>query len=117
MSPFERAIKNKSYAPMPKPAEKDIQRSILEYLSYRKVFCWRNNTGGFRDKRDHFYQFGKVGSGDIIGLTKDGRFFSIEVKVPGKYPTQHQLDFMTAVNRNKGLAFVANSLEDVQKYL
>jgi hypothetical protein len=100
-----------------KASEQDIQRAILEYLALRGYFCWRNNTGGFRDKRDHFYIFGKVGSGDILGLTKEGRFFSIEVKAPGKKPTDHQRDFIASVNKNKGLAFVATSLEDVQTFL
>lgn len=100
-----------------KISEKEIQNLILQYLHLRKFFCWRNNTGGFVDKRDHFYQFGKVGSGDILGLTPTGRFFSIEVKAPGKHPTPKQTEFMDAVNASKGIAFVARCLEDVQKYL
>jgi hypothetical protein len=101
----------------PKPLEKDIQRAILDYLKAKKYFCWRNNTGGFIDNRNHFYQFGSVGSGDILGMTQEGRFFSIEVKRPGGQPTWNQVQFMNEVNRNKGLAFVAYSVDDVEKNL
>lgn len=100
-----------------KPLEKDIQRAILEYLQLKKYFCWRNNSGGFVDKRDHYYQFGKKGSGDILGLTREGKFFTIEVKVPGKKPTPEQTEFMNNVIVNNGIAILAHSLEDVEKVL
>lgn len=90
-----------------------LVKSIIHYLALKRYFCWRNNTGGFRDKRDHFYTFGKVGSGDILGLTHLGRFFSIEAKVKGKLPTDHQKEFMKRVNESGGLAFTAYSLDDV----
>jgi hypothetical protein len=94
--------------------EGNISKAILEYLTLvRRYFCWRNNTGGFRDKRDHYYQFGKVGSGDILGLDHKGRFFSIEVKAPGKNPTEHQEAFIYSVNATNGMAFVARSIDDV----
>lgn len=100
-----------------KASEKDVQKAILDYLAIKGYFFWRNNTGGFRDKRDHFYQFGKVGSGDILGMTKEGRFFSIEVKAKGKKPTDHQVAFIQRVTANKGIAFVAYSVDDVQTFL
>lgn len=97
--------------------ETEIQKSILDYLiGVKHFFCWRNNTGGLNtDTR--FIRFGKVGSGDILGLTKEGRFFSIEVKRPGKKPTEDQIEFMNAVAFNNGIAFVATCLEDVFKNL
>ena len=40
-----------------KVLEKDIQRTILDYLKMMKVFHWRNNTGAVvRGK--HFVRFG-----------------------------------------------------------
>ena len=95
-----------------KGSEQGIVRSILEYLSLRKYVCWRNNTGGFV-KGDHFYRFGLVGSGDIMGLTRDGRFFSIEVKKEGKKPTEYQKQFIEDVTKSKGISFVAYSVDDV----
>lgn len=103
-----------------KISEKEISHLILQYLQLRKIFCWRSNTGAMTGKhngKQWFMRFGLVGSGDIIGLTPSGRFFSIEVKVPGRPPTFEQIQFMNAVKHNNGIAFVATCLEDVQKGL
>ena len=61
--------------------------------------------------------FGAIGSGDIFGVTKAGTFFSIEVKAPGKKATTAQLVFMEAVRGTKGIAFVADDLDQVIKEL
>lgn len=104
------------------PTEAEIQKSILEYLQKKNYFCWRNNTGArqfdYQRKGDgkvtrNFFQWGKPGSGDILGLRKDGRFFSIEVKRKGKKPSADQIEFMRRVNETGGEAFVAESLDDV----
>ena len=29
-------------------SESDTQRAILDYLTLRKHFCWRNNSGAFK---------------------------------------------------------------------
>lgn len=94
------------------PLESEIQRSIFDYLRYKHYFCWRNNTGGFRSK-DRVYHFGHVGSGDIFGVTREGKFFSIEVKRPGKMPTMDQAAWITRVKQSNGIAFVAYSVDDV----
>lgn len=96
--------------------EAAILKSILYYLRVKKYVCWRQNTGSYKtgpSEHSRYIRFGYVGSGDIIGLDKNGRFFSIEVKRDGKVPTKLQEYFMNEVNASKGLAFVAYSLEDV----
>lgn len=103
-----------------KASEKEIQKAILEWLQLHRFFCWRNNTGAVVSNyngKERFHRYGMPGSGDILGLTKTGRFFSIEVKVPGKQPTPLQIQFMKEVERNGGLAFVAHSVDDVEKIL
>jgi len=99
-----------------KPKEKDIQRAILEYLSLIKLFHFRNNTGAVVSSykgKQRFFRYGMAGSGDILGILPDGRFFSIEVKVPGRKPTECQLEFMVVVRKSNGVAFVAYSVDDV----
>lgn len=100
------------------PSESDIQKAILDYLRL-KYFCWRNNTGGrpWQDNKgkDRVFRFGFKGSGDILGLTKTGRFFSVEVKRKGKKPTPDQIEFMNNINASGGLAIVAQSVDDVLK--
>jgi hypothetical protein len=103
-----------------KVSEKDIQKSILEYLQIKGYVCWRNNTGamaGSHNGKKWFMRFGAIGSGDIFGLTKEGRFFSIEVKAKGKKPSPAQVQFIQQIMANKGIAFVAYSVDDVQTFL
>lgn len=104
-----------------KVLEKDIQRAILDYLKVRGYVHFRNNSGVFRpenaDGSRRFVRFGAVGTGDIVGLTKQGRFFSIEVKRQGSKPTPDQLAFMENVSKSGGLAILAYSLDDVIKQL
>lgn len=98
------------------PKESDIQKSILDYLLMRGYFVWRNNTGAFgaeSNGRKRWIRAGKKGAGDIIGLTKEGHFLSIEVKRRGQLPTDDQIRFIRSVLDNKGIAFVAHDLQDI----
>lgn len=99
--------------------EKYIQRRIIDYLTLRGYFIWRNNTGAVRYKpprgRARFVRYGLPGSSDIIGVTKDGRFLAIEVKTPEtvKNVSPAQKKFIARIRENGGVAFVASSIEDV----
>lgn len=101
--------------------ETQIQNTILEYLKWKKIYCWRNNNTPIYDpvgKRFRRMPKGSIkGVSDILGILLDGRFFAIEVKVKGKYPSKEQKEFMKSINKNGGVAFVARSLEDVRNYL
>jgi len=83
-------------------------------------FAWRNNTGAHKANYkgvDRYFRFGKVGSGDILGLKRpDGIFFSIEVKRKGEKPTDHQIEFMKTISESGGIAFVATSVDDVVEH-
>jgi len=105
-------------------SEADTLKQISEYLRVKGYMYWRNNSGArafdYTRKSDgrithNFFQWGKKGSGDIFGLTKEGVFFSIEVKRKGKKPSPEQNRFMTDIMLSKGIAFVAYSVEDVIK--
>jgi hypothetical protein len=100
--------------------ESEIVKAILEYLKLKGIYCFRNNTGAFKSVykgKQRFHRYGEVGSSDIIGITKKGLFLAIEVKRPGGKPTDKQIEFMGHINRNGGIAFVAYSVDDVEKTL
>lgn len=102
-----------------KPLEKDIQKSILDYLKAKKVYCWKEGSTGLMvgngpDQR--YMPIGLRGKSDILGCYK-GRFLAIEVKRPGSFPTPEQQHFIDSINLNGGLAFVAYSIDDVIKYI
>ena len=47
----------------------------------------------------------------------NGRFVVIEAKAPGKMPTRSQSHEMTRISKKGGLAFYADSVERVKKYI
>lgn len=93
--------------------EHDIQNSILEYLTLRGHLCWRNNSGKVKTA-NRYIQLAPKGSPDIIGIHKDtGAFIGLEVKKPGKKPTEEQMRFREEIAGRGGIAGVVCSLEDV----
>ena len=87
--------------------EQDIQTSIMNYIS---------SIGGLPLKFNNIGIYAKAGVSDIIACIK-GRFVAIEVKRPGKKPTQLQVNFIKAVNTVGGLGFWADSLDEVKDKL
>jgi hypothetical protein len=97
-----------------------VLASILEYLELRRIYAWRNNSGAVKVERkggSGFVRFGKVGSADILGILDDGRFLAIEVKSKDGRATLAQLQFLAEIAKRGGLAFVARSIEDVEREL
>lgn len=96
--------------------EKDIQRAILQYLSLKRVFHWRNNTGAFTGEHNgkrRFVQFGAVGSPDIFAV-KDGKIYGIEVKRPGGKMSEKQRLFKFDFEGNGGIYRLAESIDDIK---
>jgi hypothetical protein len=90
--------------------ESNLHRLIIIAASQAGHRLWRNNVGMLTDKRGIPVRYGLcVGSSDLIGLTRTGRFAAIEVKLPGKRATPEQLAFIGAVQRLGGIAGVACS--------
>jgi hypothetical protein len=104
--------------------EQGIQRAILEYLNWKHIYCWKSSNGSFHhsyfrkgDKtwQQSFVKSGLPGSSDILGVLPGGRFLAIEVKSPTGRVSPHQQQFIDTINAAGGLAFVARSIEEVQK--
>lgn len=93
--------------------EKDIQKSILDLFEYRGIHANKVNTVGIKKPNGKFIPSQNVGMSDIIGLTRSGRYFAIEVKRKGGRLTDKQSEFQEIIRANNGIAFVAYSLEDV----
>jgi len=99
--------------------ERDVLSAILDYLPLCPRVAWhsRMNSGGMVNPNGQYVRFAFRGCPDIIGQLKDGRFFCIEAKRPGKNATPEQWEFLCKVNRNMGVGFVATSVDDVRKAL
>lgn len=102
------------------PTEMQIVKVILDYLALRKIYTWRNNSATmfYSSKgKDYAVRMGKKGSSDIIGLLPNGVFLGIEVKRPKGIVSPDQILFLDHIKQNKGVAFVAYSLDDVIREL
>jgi len=93
--------------------EANVQALILLALSEAGCLVWRQNTGVLPDRNGRLVRFGLcVGSSDIVGLCSDGKFLAIEVKTAIGQPTDAQLRFIQAVQRQGGRAGIARSAAD-----
>lgn len=102
-----------------KVTEHEIQRAILDYLSARRVFHWRNNTGAMAKEyggKRYFMRFGAKGSPDIFAL-KDGKLYGLEVKSATGKPNPDQLLFGENMTKNGAVYAIVRSLDDVAKLL
>jgi len=97
-------------------SESSIQTAICDYLSYKRYFFWRQNTGGmFRDNRWFAMpKYSKKGIPDIL-LVKDGLFIGLEVKRPKGRQSDHQKAFEQECKKAGGQYYIITSVEDVQK--
>lgn len=100
-------------------SHKDVIKAILEMIKWRQdIYAWKNNTGALPiGDTKRYISFGHPGSADILGLTSDGRFIGIEVKVGEDRQSQKQKDFEEYVNKFRGRYLLTSSTKEVQSYL
>jgi penicillin-binding protein-related factor A (putative recombinase) len=99
-----------------KISEKSLQKAILDYLTLKKVFHYRNNSGAFRTEKGGFYRFGAVGSPDIVCVIK-GQYVALEIK--GTYGKQSlgQKKFQEDLEKAGGSYFLIRCFEDFVEML
>ena len=98
--------------------EKEIVKAVLDYLHYRGIMAWRNNTGAFmsdNNGRRGFYKFGENGSGDIFAV-KD-KFYAIECKRPGGIQSESQKIWQQRLTQAGGVYILCYSVDDISKIL
>lgn len=105
---------------LPPPLESVILKQCLQYLTgVRGWLAWRNNSGamsGTHNGKRRFVRFNSaVGSSDIFAVAPDGRFWSIEVKRPGKNATDQQNEWLDRVRAAGGVACVVRSVEELRE--
>lgn len=94
--------------------ESDIQRSIIDYLTLKRHFFWRNNSGSFKTERGGFYSFGAKGSPDIFVLTQGGFLVQLEVKTKKGRQSPEQKEWQRRSEELGAEYYVVRSIEDVQ---
>lgn len=96
--------------------EQGIQHAILEYLRWRHIPCYKHQNAGIRKPDGSYSPTHTRGVSDIIGcMPKTGRFLAIEVKRPGGKATPEHQQFLDTITKAGGLAFLADSVDEVQR--
>lgn len=92
-----------------------LQAKVLEALGkIPGLIFWRNSTGRGKALQGGIVQFGKIGSGDILGIVPPhGKFLTIELKMPGEKERPEQITFRKEVVAAGGIAIVADSVQSV----
>jgi hypothetical protein len=100
--------------------ESAIQKEIMNMLKEhpRVVWCYVTSAGYVRGIQGGMrFKVGFDGMSDILGQLRDGRLFAIEVKRPGKKPTELQQEFIDMVNNNGGVANWVDNLMDAMQLI
>lgn len=102
-------------------SESVIKRHIMQYLRLKGIFAWVNVSGGIYDPARKIFRklngFGMMrGTSDILGVY-NGKMLAIEVKNVRGVVSEEQQYFIEQVTRHGGIAFVARSIEDVDREL
>ena len=87
--------------------EKDVQKEIVKYLEGEGHYVVKGIKAN------------KSGVSDLLVCTNKGKFYAIEVKDVGKKKnvTKLQMWHIDKINEVGGVAFVADSIENVKEYL
>ena len=95
--------------------ETSIMRQIMVALSKKDCLVLRTNAGVYFDSTGNRVTIGFPGLSDLVGCTPDGRFFALEVKVPGQKPRENQLAFLEAIKKQGAIAGWCTSVEEALK--
>ena len=107
-----KATTPKSRKPKKTGGEHATQTAVLQYLALKKIFAWRNNTGAVKTQDGRFFQFGQVGSPDIIAV-HGGMVYGLEIKSAIGALSEGQKQWSERFARAGGVYVVVRSLNDV----
>lgn len=102
--------------------EAALQRTICEHLEARAapgLVWWHVPNGGYRTRAEAAIMAGlgvKRGVADLH-FFKDGIFHVLELKAPGKQPTDEQKQFLTDVSHAGGFVCWVNNLDSALAWL
>lgn len=98
-----------------KISEKHTQKAILDYLKYKKIFHYRQNSGAFKTESGGYMRTASVsGLPDIVAI-KDGLYIGLEVKTEIGRQSKEQREIQNRITAAGGLYLVVRSLDDVRK--
>lgn len=105
--------------------EQIIMNQILTYLEMQPhIYAVRQNSGRVKTEQGRLIALAPAGTADICGYislqTRIGKVaivLAIEVKTKDNKPTELQQAYLDGITQAGGCAFVARSVEDVEREL
>ena len=98
-------------------AERDVLKGVMDACRTLGIPIQRQNTGMATNPKGGKVRFGTPGNADLSGTLPDGRRLEIEVKRPGKKPTDAQWHRIHEVNASNGCAFWVDNPADAFRVL
>ena len=105
-----------------KLSEAEVQKAIMDFLLMHPhvAFVMRVNAGAIITEAGHRVRLAPPHTADIIGMFGresgfGGLMFAIEVKRPGREPTDGQWDWLDGISKEGGLTMWADSVSDVER--
>jgi len=94
-----------------------IVKALMQHPKVKWVMVITSGTvklGKFYFKIGKYHYLGDTHDGvsDILGQMTDGSMLAIEVKLPGKKPTEDQTKFLNIVKMNNGVSGWVDNVKD-----
>lgn len=95
--------------------EAELQAEILLAVGSRPdCRIWRNNTGVGRTlSGQRVIRFGLVGSADLLGILRGGRFLAVEVKTAKGRQSEAQRNYQRMIESMGGVYVLARDVQTV----
>jgi len=94
----------------------ELIAKIVRYMNATGCFVWPNRTGAYR-RHGSWIEYGYPGAGDVLGMSRSGRFITVEVKDGKDTQKEDQFDFMLLTRLHKGVYIICRSFEEfMEKY-
>ena len=98
------------------PKESETQKQVMDYLRWKKIFCYKVNNWGFRKQDGGFIPQQQKGIPDIICHYK-GQVIYLEIKSEKGKQSEHQLAFNEQCVRDGIQYFIVRNLDQLIKIL
>lgn len=114
--PLQQKKKNKS-------RENPVKAACREWLDAHKIIHNRQQSGMVQvvapgTKKTYWMHLADEGSGDLVGLTRKGRYFEIETKAPkGGVWAKKQQGRKRIIEASGGIYILAHSVDDLVSLL
>ena len=93
--------------------ESALVKICILWLGYKRIFCYRQNSGAGITPSGRFIRYGKVGSPDIIAVI-GGKYIGIECKIGKGRQSPSQIEFQEKLENAGGEYWIVRQLEDLE---